>query len=360
MNRLNQLRSTLLANLNAASSCSNVEFLILDYNSQDGIEDWAKKTLMPFIDAGILNYYRILTPQVFSHSHSKNLAFRLASGNILCNVNADHFLGTGFVEYINSIFFGESNVVLSPLDVIKLDPNYRMPKDIGGKVCLHKKKFEQVRGFDERMTVYGFEDMDFVNRLFRSGCSLKRIENLAFLNFLQHEDSERFISGTSTTIESIFVHYSSEVTSKVVIFYIDSTFEIIEIIDELAKLAANIDNYFKPIDTFHFNKTDTPEIIGSYEIIGNLTKLVVNDGSVKMFHYNSTKCQLTDLQNDDVYYKIADPDLISQISSFNIEHKNRTFHLENLHKKPENVNQSGFGQGTVYKNFDYSQPIILK
>ncbi|HEX6426988.1 MAG TPA: glycosyltransferase, partial [Niastella sp.] len=101
MNRLHHLQQTFLRNIHDNDDYPNLEIVLLDYNSQDGMELWVNENLREFIAAGRVTYYKTFEPQVFSHSHSKNLAFRLASGDIVCNINADHFTGKGFGHYVN-------------------------------------------------------------------------------------------------------------------------------------------------------------------------------------------------------------------------------------------------------------------
>ena len=80
-----------------------MEFVLLDYNSTDGLEEWVKE-LQYYIDTGILVYYRTEEPLNYHRTHSRNMAFRLSTGDIVCNLDADNFLGEGFASYILDIF----------------------------------------------------------------------------------------------------------------------------------------------------------------------------------------------------------------------------------------------------------------
>ena len=145
MNRLHQLSATLIQNIVDNDDYAELEFIVLDYNSQDGMAEWIKENVGEFINSGRLHYYRTNEPLSFSHSHSKNLAFNLANGDVICTINADHFTGKGFADHINKKFNENDNCVLTPVDYHKTKENYNPPKDVLGMVCVKKNDFLKVR-----------------------------------------------------------------------------------------------------------------------------------------------------------------------------------------------------------------------
>ena len=171
MNRLHQLEQTLIKNIEDNNSYNEVEFVVLDYNSQDGMEEWVKQNLSSYINTGKLVYYKTTEPQKWSPSHSKNLAFKLATGDIICNIWSDYFTGKDFAEFVNRSYQNDPNIVMTPIDFHKTKPGYHPPGDVLGKVCVRKTDFLKVHGFDERMDRHGFEDYDFVNRLDALSCN---------------------------------------------------------------------------------------------------------------------------------------------------------------------------------------------
>ena len=63
MGRLKDLQETLPKNIEDNLDYPNVEHVILDYNSQDGLEDWIKANYMQEIDDGRMLYARTDQPQ---------------------------------------------------------------------------------------------------------------------------------------------------------------------------------------------------------------------------------------------------------------------------------------------------------
>ena len=54
MNRLKHLQETLEKNILDNFLVDEVEFVVLDYNSQDGLEEWIAQSMMKYIEMGII------------------------------------------------------------------------------------------------------------------------------------------------------------------------------------------------------------------------------------------------------------------------------------------------------------------
>jgi hypothetical protein len=158
MNRLNDLSQTLPKNIEDNKNYQGtLEFVLLDYNSQDGLGEWIKKNLMQYIESGLLVYYRTDEPKSYSMSHSRNVAMKLATGHILNSVDADNFIGKGFVDKINILSHQQ------PEKAIFLKGR-RM---LRGRLGYYKDEFIQLLGaYDEVLgqNGYGAEDGDLVYR----------------------------------------------------------------------------------------------------------------------------------------------------------------------------------------------------
>ena len=101
MNRFFHLKKTFLKNVENNKNYSGVEFVLLNYNSQDELHEWAKKNLPPYIERGLVSYYHTTEPKSFHASKAKNLAHKVAKGEILCNLDGDNFTGKDYAFYIN-------------------------------------------------------------------------------------------------------------------------------------------------------------------------------------------------------------------------------------------------------------------
>ncbi|GAH24186.1 unnamed protein product, partial [marine sediment metagenome] len=78
MNRLKDIQQTIPKNMADNADYGKAEFLILDYNSTDGLEDWVRENLPEHIATGRVAFFRTSDPEFFDMSHSRNLAFKLS------------------------------------------------------------------------------------------------------------------------------------------------------------------------------------------------------------------------------------------------------------------------------------------
>ena len=192
MGRLHHIKKTLLQNIKN-NNYNNVEFVLLNYNSKDGLDKWIKKNMMEYIESGILNYYHTTEPQYFHMSHAKNMSHKLASGTIVCNVDADNFTYKDFSNFVYKQFSNNSKIILcfNTEKRIKFLQKQKRQKGCGGRICVKKEYFLKAGGYDEEMIGWGAEDTDFVFRV-SSLCGLKKqFIPSSFLSSISHDTKER-------------------------------------------------------------------------------------------------------------------------------------------------------------------------
>jgi hypothetical protein len=189
MGRLHHLKHTLPKNLQWSSRYPNIEWILLDYNCPDGTGEWVRNTLGDDLKAGRLTYWRTSGPNDFHFSHSRNMGARLASGKVLCLVDADNFTGQDFAFYVARNLRERSALVGCPMEGDQFVPD----GDHGtcGRLAVGMKQFLDVRGYDEGMYGWGYEDIDLFLRLQSSGAKCSPIK-AAYLDCIQHDDEERY------------------------------------------------------------------------------------------------------------------------------------------------------------------------
>ncbi|HEY3402113.1 MAG TPA: glycosyltransferase family A protein [Ohtaekwangia sp.] len=184
MNRLYHLRHTVEKNIKANQDYPNVEFVLMNYNSGDGMHEWVQKHLMNYIESGILNYYYTGDPQYFHMSKAKNLAHRLAKGDIVCNLDGDNFTGMDFAFYINYMFNKCGDEIIL---------RFNKPQFSGteGRIVLTRKNFEKLGGYDESFYPAGYQDFDLIDRAKAMGLAFENIEIENFLRYLSNTIQEK-------------------------------------------------------------------------------------------------------------------------------------------------------------------------
>jgi hypothetical protein len=182
MGRTDHLSHTMPENI-AAAEGQAVEFVLLNYSSPDSCDEWVCQTLKHEMASGIVTYYRYDGATRFHHAHAKNLAHRLARGLVVCNVDADNYIGQGFVTYLMNAF------LTHPDSFFRAVPAY---EGIFGRLAFFKSDFFRLGGYDESLKHgWGWEDVDIIYRAKAFGLREMFIEDLAFLRFISHDDSER-------------------------------------------------------------------------------------------------------------------------------------------------------------------------
>lgn len=191
MGRRHHLAETLPRNLADNAHYPDLEFVLLDYNSGDGLEEWVAASLREQLESGRVTYYRTTEQSFFDRSHARNVAFRLARGEILCNVDADNFTGQGFASYVNERFGSHRGVFLQP----DFEGAHRGLRDAFGRLCVRRADFLNVEGYDEGLKDYGWEDNDLCMRLRKSGLRPLFFEDDRFLRYIAHDNEERMAHG---------------------------------------------------------------------------------------------------------------------------------------------------------------------
>lgn len=159
MGRLYHLSQTLPISLFNTASYKNREFVLLNYGSRDGLDEWVKSNLRWWIEAGIVQYFHFAEPKHFYATHAKNMAHKVATGDILCNLDADNYALPNFAEYLAQQF--QKNVVVSSKS-----------SDIGGnhgccgKIATRREHFYSINGYDEdQRWGWGMDDTSFQHRV---------------------------------------------------------------------------------------------------------------------------------------------------------------------------------------------------
>lgn len=339
-----------------------LEFVVLDYNSQDGMEFWAQENLGEYIASGKVVYYKTFEPSSFSHSHAKNLALKLGSGDILCSINADHFTGPGFATYVNDAFHKNNSTVLThipvnPYQKTKTDS----PTDLWGKVCVKKNHFLAVKGMDERMATYGWEDVDFINRLELINIRKQIIDNPAYAGYLTHNQEQRYSSKKLTdSFHSIYINYCTPSVSQLIYLYKDFRFEKGTLLDNSTINSQRFTYAYKERQyRYEFIRKEAKWLKGTW-------KEDEQEGAVHFFSRNKAfslkksitrSDMLTNENKNETFYSVSSENIYKILAEFNFQYRNNEILEQNIRKKTIQGNTGDFGKGIVFRNFNYNLPI---
>lgn len=196
MGRLYHLKETLPANVEANKDYPEVEFVVLDYNSPDGLDEWIQAFVKDRNLQGRVSYYRERSAKFFDPRHAKNVAHLLASGDVLVNLDADNFTGAGYAAKVAQVFrdnprcFGRIGVTLPKCEQRVGNEIFPVYSGMSGRVLIRRTDFLLLRGYDESFTGWGAEDPDLTTRAGRIGLHGVPIESPGE-GAIDHSDEER-------------------------------------------------------------------------------------------------------------------------------------------------------------------------
>ena len=165
--RLEHLQQTLPQNIADNRDYPNVEFVVVDYNSNDGMQDWIKENFQKEMESGLLKYVRTDEPEYWQMSHAKNMSHRMATGDVLVNLDADNFTGKNAASWLNDQFKEDPNIVLRPSRETTKIPGWS--GSAAGRIAITKENFDTIRGYDEEIKGWGKEDSRFIDCTHRLG-----------------------------------------------------------------------------------------------------------------------------------------------------------------------------------------------
>ncbi len=206
LDRADDLKETLRLNMGANQ---DAEFVVLDYGSTDDVLSWIGHELHRLPYGRRFAVYRLKKPRPLNIAHAKNVVHRLATGDVLVNLDADNFTGEGYSEEIEQLMRhwldsvervrGKPHFAIMPKDRLKKEESFF---GAGGRIIVSRSAFISVGGYDESFVGYGFEDTEFLARLQNAGTTMIEID-LA--------DSLRNIP---TTDEKKSKHYAGDIVKQ--------------------------------------------------------------------------------------------------------------------------------------------------
>lgn len=185
MDRLYHLKETYHKNISNSESYADAEFILLDYAGRDDLESWVETELSQYLESGRLRFFRAEGPRYWVAAHAKNIAHREATGDILCNLDADITIPKGFCEFVAESF-SSRNMVMSFASEDALGNN-----GCAGFVAARREHFYSVNGYDESINLgWGYDDMNYQFRV-RMQNGLKLFTPPAIISCIPHANEVR-------------------------------------------------------------------------------------------------------------------------------------------------------------------------
>jgi glycosyltransferase involved in cell wall biosynthesis len=166
-NRLDQIRKTLPQNLEDNKKNKDlIEFILVDFGSTDGLQEWIQENFTSEIKDSYLKYYYTEELVEWHASVAKNTSHIFARNEILVNLDCDNFTGKdgGLFIIKNMLKYGVNSTVIHQFSNEFMDGSF-------GRIALSKENFLRIGGYDESFEPMGYQDVNLLIRLMLMGIS---------------------------------------------------------------------------------------------------------------------------------------------------------------------------------------------
>ena len=179
------MKQTFAANLKVILEDANTEWIIFNLNSKDDLHDFMIRQL-PVLPPRVI-YARDLSDRPWHNAIAKNVAHRLASSNILVNLDCDNFIASA-VDVIR-VYFTSDIQALHLWSGVFGDGTC-------GRIAITRDAFYGLGGYNESFHPMGYDDIDLLKRARARGMKVLRIPSASQVS-IQHDrvESMKYCSG---------------------------------------------------------------------------------------------------------------------------------------------------------------------
>jgi hypothetical protein len=185
MNRYWQIKDTLAQNLkNNWINRNRVEFILVDFNSTDGLFEYIIQNFRKELKCGFLKYYICFTEKYWHAPKCKNTSHCLGNYDILVNLDCDNYTGpNGGMFIINKFEALPRNSIIH-----QGEKCYK--KGNTGRICYYKEDFLNIGGYNQKMLAMSVQDTDIIKRLEMNGSTKIHINDKKYNNTIPNDKNE--------------------------------------------------------------------------------------------------------------------------------------------------------------------------
>lgn len=152
------------------------EVIVVDYGCPDGVSDWIESQRFPNVKA----VKAVNNTDEFNGSRARNIGARHANGDVIAFFDADVTLPYGLVQRLIREMKWQGFQLICVAD----DKG-----NINGQCVVTRSAWKQVRGLDEGMRGWGYDDIDFYHRIGRANIPWGKMSGCR-LSLIVHGDEE--------------------------------------------------------------------------------------------------------------------------------------------------------------------------
>lgn len=190
-NRMWQIEQTLPLNLkDNYANRKNVEFILVNFASEDGLDEWVRDNFREELRSGYLKYYYTDKMGPWHMSVAKNTAHMLATKEVVVNLDCDNFTGPDGGRLVGKKMV-RKGVERTVLHLWSGDGN-----GSHGRIALSKANFLKVGGYDESFEPFSYDDVDLYMRCAKMGLRLIRVNTRKYTNAIPNRTGEGVLTAS--------------------------------------------------------------------------------------------------------------------------------------------------------------------
>jgi len=181
-----QIKQTLPQNLkDNLSMKGQVDFILVDFGSTDGLQEWIIENFEQEIQEGYLKYYYTEELPYWHVCIAKNTAHVLSENDIVVNLDCDNFTGKDGGRYVleNMLKHGIHDTVIHQFSGDVFDGSH-------GRIALSRENFVGIGGYDESFEPMGYESKDLLTRLVSTGINYLHLDNETYNQAIRNTKEE--------------------------------------------------------------------------------------------------------------------------------------------------------------------------
>lgn len=184
-NRISQISKTLFANLDDNKENKNgVEFILVDFGSNDGLQEWILSNFKKELEEGYLKYFYTDALLSWHAAVAKNTSHYYGTGEFLINLDSDNLTGDRGGAHVYNQFLKYGHKLVYH----EFDGDFQGGSH--GRIGMHKKYFHKIGGYNEAFDPVGYEDMDLINRLNILGLEYRRFTDIRYTRAFKNTRAE--------------------------------------------------------------------------------------------------------------------------------------------------------------------------
>jgi predicted glycosyltransferase involved in capsule biosynthesis len=174
------------------------ERLMPQYVDQIVIVDWSSNTPLK-LENTKATILRVNNQDYYNPGKARNTGIRYCDTHWIFAIDSDVIIQANeHAWHLTPGFFALLGSQLKSGNIYSRDLNLVVDGSLTGSILFEKSSWEKIHGYGENFIGWGFDDIDYHNRLLKAKFGFQRIFNQNYLHHIPHDDFSRTCNGSDS------------------------------------------------------------------------------------------------------------------------------------------------------------------